>query len=230
MAGHVAPRLAAEQEQEQALAHSSAGELLRLSFASPGTATEPAVAYGLVKRANHLRIQAASVLWGERGARLNSISPGTISTPMARQELASEFGPAMRGMIDGSAVGRLGKPEDIAAAAAFLLGPDSTFITGTDLLGGGVAAVRADSLAEATRSCSRPGIDRPSVCLARHGLVGAPFGRDAQAIQQRGDNRAHGPSGGITILRVGDHHHRFVQGGDDQVHQLPHWHRTDSTD
>jgi NAD(P)-dependent dehydrogenase (short-subunit alcohol dehydrogenase family) len=51
----------------------------------------------------------------------------------------------MRGWIDASGTGRIGTPDDIAAAAAFLLGPDSSFVTGTDLLvdGGVVAAVRS---------------------------------------------------------------------------------------
>jgi NAD(P)-dependent dehydrogenase (short-subunit alcohol dehydrogenase family) len=48
-------------------------------------------------------------------------------------------------MIEASAAGRLGTPDDIAAASAFLLGPDASFITGTDLLvdGGVIAAIRA---------------------------------------------------------------------------------------
>ncbi len=64
---------------------------------------------------------------------------------MGQQELAGDSGTAMRAMIDASAAGRLGTPADIAAATAFLLGPDSTFVSGTDLLvdGGVVAALRA---------------------------------------------------------------------------------------
>lgn len=84
--------------------------------------------------------------WGRRGARINSISPGVISTPMGRQELAGDSGIAMRAMIDAFAAGRLGTPADIGAAAAFLLGPDSAFVSGTDLLvdGGVVASLQAD--------------------------------------------------------------------------------------
>jgi NAD(P)-dependent dehydrogenase (short-subunit alcohol dehydrogenase family) len=67
---------------------------------------------------------------------------------MGQQELASPVGGFMRDMIDASGTRRLGTPDDIAAAAAFLLGPDSAFITGTDLLvdGGVVAAVRSGRL------------------------------------------------------------------------------------
>ncbi|MFE0250941.1 SDR family oxidoreductase [Streptomyces sp. NPDC059010] len=140
MAGYLAAPL--DAEQERALAHTPADELLDLPFL--GQVTSGAVGYGLAKRANHLRVQAASGAWGRRGARINSISPGVVSTPMGRQELAGDSGELMRSMIDASATGRLGTPADIAAATAFLLGPDSAFVSGTDLLvdGGVVAALR----------------------------------------------------------------------------------------
>lgn len=103
----------------------------------------PGQAYSVAKRANQVRVQAASPRWGARGARVNSISPGVISTPMGQQELAGESGAQMRAMIDASGTKRVGTPADIANAAAFLLSRDSSFITGTDLLvdGGAVAAV-----------------------------------------------------------------------------------------
>ncbi len=142
MAGHMAAKL--PPDQERALAATPTRELLGLPFLAPDTVGDPASAYVLAKRANILRVQAAAAGWGERGARVNSISPGIISTAMGQQELASETGDGMRAMVDMSAAQRLGTPEDIAAAAAFLLDPQSSFITGTDLLvdGGVVAAVR----------------------------------------------------------------------------------------
>ncbi|UGT94558.1 MULTISPECIES: SDR family oxidoreductase [Mycobacterium] len=143
MAGHLVPPLTAEQEH--ALAHNPPGDLLALDFVS--RVTEPAFAYPIAKRANHIRVCAASAQWGRRGARINSISPGIISTPMGQQELHSGVGEDMRAMIASSGTGRIGTPDDIAAAAAFLLGPDASFITGTDLLvdGGVIAAVRSGS-------------------------------------------------------------------------------------
>ena len=131
-------------EMETALALTPTDQLLALPFLAEGAVLNPGIAYSIAKRANQLRVQTASVAWGERGARINSISPGVISTPMGQQELASESGASMRAMVDASGTGRLGTPNDIAAAAAFLVGPDATFITGTDLLvdGGVVAAVR----------------------------------------------------------------------------------------
>ncbi|WP_145737226.1 SDR family oxidoreductase [Saccharopolyspora dendranthemae] len=140
MAGHGLAPL--DPEQERALALTPADELLDLAFLDryPGPGS-----YGLAKRGNQLRVQAASAEWGDRGARINSLSPGIISTPMGQQELAGESGAGMRAMIDASAVKRLGTPADIADAVAFLLGPAASFISGTDLLvdGGVIAAARS---------------------------------------------------------------------------------------
>ena len=143
MAGHMFPPLTAEQER--ALAHTQAHELLGLDFVSPQRITDPGIAYGIAKQANHIRVRAASAQWGRRDARINSISPGIISTPMGHQELGSPVGDGMRAMVAASATGRLGTPDDIALATAFLLGPDASFITGTDLLvdGGVIAAIKA---------------------------------------------------------------------------------------
>lgn len=141
MAGHMSGGLPADQEK--ALARTPAQELLALPFLAPEALGDPGSAYVLAKRANILRVQAAAVAWGERGARVNSISPGVISTPMGQQELAGESGEQMRAMVAMSATGRLGTPDDIAAVAAFLLDPQAGFVTGTDLLvdGGVVAAL-----------------------------------------------------------------------------------------
>lgn len=99
-------------------------------------------AYAIAKRANQIRVRAASLEWGRRRARVNSISPGIIATSMGVAELASPSGELMRTLIEHSPTGRMGTPDDIAAAVEFLTGPHSSFITGTDLLvdGGAVAA------------------------------------------------------------------------------------------
>jgi NAD(P)-dependent dehydrogenase (short-subunit alcohol dehydrogenase family) len=146
MAGHLFPALTAEQEA--ALTQTPPRDLLTLAFVNPETVTDPALAYGLAKQANHVSVRVASIAWGTRGARLNSISPGTIATPMGHLELGSAMGEGIRGLVALSAAGRLGTPDEIAAAAAFLLGPEAAFVTGTDLLvdGGVVAAVRSGSM------------------------------------------------------------------------------------
>jgi NAD(P)-dependent dehydrogenase (short-subunit alcohol dehydrogenase family) len=141
MAGHLAPL---PPEVERALSTTPAAELLALPFLSPEAVTTSAAAYGISKRANHLRVAAAARTWGQRGARVNSISPGIIATPMGQAELADSSGDIMRAMISASATGRLGTADDIAAAVDFLTGPHATFITGIDLLvdGGVIAAHR----------------------------------------------------------------------------------------
>ncbi len=135
-------------EMEAALALTPAEELLALPFLQPGAVPDPGAAYGIAKRGNQVRVHAASLAWGARGARVNTVSPGIISTPMGQEELAGQSGAMMRAMVEASAMRRLGTPADIAAVVAFLLGPESSFVTGTDVLvdGGVVAALRAGAL------------------------------------------------------------------------------------
>ena len=146
MAGHMMRQLPADQEH--ALAFTPADELLALPFLQADAIPNSLVGYMIAKRANHLRVQAAAMSWGERGARVNSISPGIIATPLARHELNSAIGDGYRAMIAASPSKRMAPPEEIAVAAAYLLGPDAGFITGSDLLidGGVIAAMRAGKL------------------------------------------------------------------------------------
>lgn len=132
-------------ELESALATTPSGQLVTLPAFQSDAFADPGAAYAVAKRGNQLRVQAASLAWGQRGARVNSISPGVISTPMGQQELGGDSGTRMRKMIENFALGRAGTSADIANATAFLLSSDSAFITGTDLLidGGVVAGVRA---------------------------------------------------------------------------------------
>jgi NAD(P)-dependent dehydrogenase (short-subunit alcohol dehydrogenase family) len=140
-AGHMLPAL--PQGQNTALGQTPAAELDQLPFLHPDAITSSGMAYAVAKRANTLRVQAASVEWGDRGARLNSLSPGIIMTPLAQDELNGPGGDGYRRMIDTSAAGRVGTPDEVAAAAAFLLRPDGAFITGSDLLidGGVIASI-----------------------------------------------------------------------------------------
>lgn len=146
MAGHFHPVL--PDEVASVLASSPAEELLSLPIADPANFADSGSAYSFAKYANLLRVQAASSAWGARDARINSISPGVIATPMGRTELNGEHGSSMRAMIDASNAKRVGTPADIAAAVDFLLGPAATFISGADLLvdGGVVAATRTGRL------------------------------------------------------------------------------------
>ena len=137
--GHRLPALAVEQNE--ALATTPVEELLGLSFLQPDQVTDSLHAYQLAKRGNSLRVMAEAVRWGKRGARVNTISPGIIITPLARDELTGPRGEGYRRMIESSAAGRAGTPDEVGAMAALLMGPDGGFVTGSDILmDGGVTA------------------------------------------------------------------------------------------
>jgi NAD(P)-dependent dehydrogenase (short-subunit alcohol dehydrogenase family) len=148
MAAHMYPALDADTARQ--LAATPTDELLGLDVCQ--AITDSRQAYPFAKRANQIRVAAAASAWGLRGARINCISPGVISTAMGRLELSGESGGLMRAMIDNAGVRRIGTPEDIAAATEFLLGPSAAFITGVDLLvdGGVIAAIQTGTIDLAT--------------------------------------------------------------------------------
>lgn len=137
--GHRLPALTAEEDR--ALATTPTEELLALPMLAPDVVTDPLHAYQLSKRANVRRVMAEAVRWGQRGARVNAISPGIIITPLARDELTGPRGAGYRRMLELSPAGRAGTPDEVATLGALLLGPDGAFITGSDfLIDGGVTA------------------------------------------------------------------------------------------
>ncbi len=83
---------------------------------------------------NALRVMAEAVRWGKRGARVNTISPRVIFTPLARDELNGPRGAGYRHMLELSPAGRGGTPDEVGVVGAFLMGPDGAFITGSDFL------------------------------------------------------------------------------------------------
>jgi NAD(P)-dependent dehydrogenase (short-subunit alcohol dehydrogenase family) len=128
-------------EQDAALATTPAEELLSLPMLQPGQITDSLHAYQLAKRGNSLRVMAEAVRWGKRGARVNTISPGIIITPLARDELTGPRGEGYRRMLELSSAGRAGTPDEVGTVGALLMGPDGAFITGSDfLVDGGVTA------------------------------------------------------------------------------------------
>src|SRR5215211_434540 len=140
--------------QDRALATTPAGELLTLQMLQPDQVTDSLHAYQLAKRGNSLRVMAEAVRWGKRGARVNTISPGIIYTPLANDELTGPRGAGYRRMLELSPVGRGGTPDEVATVAALLLGPDGAFITGGDVLmdGGVTASWFFGELAQSDRS------------------------------------------------------------------------------
>ncbi|MFI6365979.1 SDR family oxidoreductase [Nocardia sp. NPDC050630] len=143
MAGHMQGPYA--PEIEHALANAETSELLALPFLQADQVGDSLAAYSLSKRANALRVRAQANIWGERAGRVNSLSPGIILTPLAREEMSGPGAELYRSMIDNSAAKRVGTPDEVAEAAAFLLGRQAAFIIGSDLLmdGGVIAAMSA---------------------------------------------------------------------------------------
>lgn len=128
-------------EQNKALATTPVDELLGLPFLQPDQVTDSLHAYQISKRGNSLRVMAEAVRWGRRGARVNTISPGIVVTPLAKDELGGPRGAGYRRMIEVSAAGRAGTPDEVGTVGALLMGPDGGFITGSDfLMDGGVTA------------------------------------------------------------------------------------------
>lgn len=128
-------------EQNNALATTPTEELLTLPILQPNQVKDSLHAYQLSKRGNSLRVMAEAVRWGKRGARINTISPGIIITPLAREELNGPRGDGYRRMINLCATGRAGTPDEVANVAALLMGQEGGFITGSDfLMDGGVTA------------------------------------------------------------------------------------------
>lgn len=137
--GHRLPALT--PEQNKALATTPVEELLALPMLQAEQVSDPLHAYQISKRGNSLRVMAEAVRWGKRGARVNTISPGIIFTPLARDELSGPRGEGYQRMINLCAAGRGGTPDEVGSVAALLMGPEGTFITGSDsLMDGGVTA------------------------------------------------------------------------------------------
>ena len=129
---------------EVQLVRTQTEELKNVPFIQEVAMQNSGFAYMIAKRLNHLQAQrAAATTWRERRARINTISPGIIVTPLAYDEFNAN-GEGYQRMIDASAAQRVGTSDEIAEAAAFLLGEHAKFITGTDLLidGGVIASIR----------------------------------------------------------------------------------------
>jgi NAD(P)-dependent dehydrogenase (short-subunit alcohol dehydrogenase family) len=136
-------------EEDQALATTPAEELLALPMLQPDQVRDSLHAYQLSKRGNSLRVMAEALRWGKRGARVNTISPGIIITPLAKDELSGPRGEGYRRRIELCPVGRAGTPDEVGTVGALLMGAEGAFITGSDFLmdGGVTAAYRFGELA-----------------------------------------------------------------------------------
>jgi NAD(P)-dependent dehydrogenase (short-subunit alcohol dehydrogenase family) len=84
---------------------------------------------------------SAAASYVSRGLRFNVVSPGLVQTPMTENITRSET--ARKASLDLHPLGRLGEPADIAAAIAYLLGPESGWVTGQTIgVDGGLSTLR----------------------------------------------------------------------------------------
>lgn len=131
-------------DAELQIVNATTEELSALSIIKDVAMKNSGMAYAIAKRVNHLQAQrAAATSWRQRRARINTISPGIIVTPLAYDEFNAN-GDGYQAMIDTSAAMRTGTSDEIAEAAAFLLSEKAAFVNGTDLLidGGVIASIR----------------------------------------------------------------------------------------
>lgn len=137
--GHRMPALTPEEDEQ--LACTPAEELLNLDFLSPENIRDTLHAYQLAKRCNEKRVMAEAVKWGQKGARLNSISPGIIVTPLAIDEFNGPRGDFYKNMFAKCPAGRPGTADEVANVAELLMSEKGAFITGADfLIDGGATA------------------------------------------------------------------------------------------
>lgn len=137
--GHRMPALGAEIDRQ--LACTPTEELLALEVLQPQNIKDTLHAYQLAKRCNVKRVMAEAVKWGERGARINSISPGIIVTPLALDEFNGPRGAFYKDMFARCPAGRPGTADEVANVAELIMTERGAFITGSDfLVDGGATA------------------------------------------------------------------------------------------
>lgn len=137
--GHRMKQLTPEEDEQ--LACTPTEELLKLPLLQPENIRDTLHAYQLAKRCNEKRVMAESVKWGSREARINSISPGIIVTPLAIDEFNGPRGDFYKNMFAKCPAGRPGTADEVANVAELLMSGKGTFITGADfLIDGGATA------------------------------------------------------------------------------------------
>lgn len=137
--GRRMPALTAQEDEQ--LACTPTEELLSLPILQPENIRDTLHAYQLAKRCNEKRVMAESVKWGEKKARINSISPGIIVTPLAIDEFNGPRGDFYKNMFAKCPAGRPGTADEVANVAELLMSDKGKFITGADfLIDGGATA------------------------------------------------------------------------------------------
>ncbi|MGG7186113.1 SDR family oxidoreductase [Clostridium butyricum] len=137
--GHRMQQLTAVEDEQLAITPTE--ELLNLLILKPENIKDTLHAYQMAKRCNEKRVMAESVKWGEKDARINSISPGLIVTPLAIDEFNGPRGAFYKNMFAKCPAGRPGTADEVANVAELLMSDKGAFITGSDfLIDGGATA------------------------------------------------------------------------------------------
>lgn len=137
--GHRMKQLSLQEDQQ--LACTATEELLQLPLLQKENIKDTLHAYQLAKRCNEKWVMAEAVRWGAKGARINSISPGIIVTPLAIDELTGPRKDFYQNMLAKCPAGRPGTADEVTNVAELLMGPKGSFITGADfLIDGGATA------------------------------------------------------------------------------------------
>ena len=114
-----------------ALKASGSGSVVNVSSifgASGGFGGSPA--YHAAKGAVRILTKNVALRWATEGVRVNSVHPGFIDTPIIEQAMGT---PIEEAMLEATPMGRLGRPEEIAAVIAFLASDDASFMTGSEV-------------------------------------------------------------------------------------------------
>lgn len=137
--GHRMPALTPEEDWQ--LAMTPTDELLNLDILQPQNIRDTLHAYQIAKRCNVKRVMSEAVKWGERGARINSISPGIVVTPLALDEFNGPRGDFYKNMFAKCPAGRPATADEVANVAELMMSDRGAFITGSDfLIDGGATA------------------------------------------------------------------------------------------
>ena len=137
--GHKMKDLGAEIDNQ--LATTPTEELLDLEVLQIKNIKDTLHAYQLAKRCNAKRVMGCAVKWGEKGARINSISPGIVVTPLAIDEFNGPRGDFYKNMFAKCPARRPATADEVANVAELLMSPKGAFITGSDfLIDGGATA------------------------------------------------------------------------------------------
>jgi L-rhamnose 1-dehydrogenase len=122
-----------QQAARLMLTNNEGGRIVSISSISAHVGGKTEVAYCPTKSGVKSLMQSLCLELGPHGITCNSVSPGTIATPMVTRQMTDAPGLLDR-YIERIPVGRLGTPEEVAAAVGFLVSPQASYINGAEIL------------------------------------------------------------------------------------------------